>query len=223
MVRKTALTILWLSCAACSVQSGLPLGSASYEAIPAEPADATPRPYLIGPKDVLNITVFREPQLSAERIEVDSGGQIMVPLIGKVQAGGKTAESLSGEIQTAMLQYLKNPRVWVSVTSNSETIAVEGAVNQPGVFPISGKSSLIEALALARSPTTVAAQDQVLVFRKIDGKNAVGRFDIRRIRMGLDPDPMILPGDRVVVGYDGFKEAYINFFAKIPLFTFRVM
>ena len=208
--------------AGCSVRSELPLGR-PYAAVPAEPADPVPGEYLIGPLDTLNIMVFREPQLSVPTAQVDAGGEIVLPLIGMVKASGKSAGDLSNQLQTSLRRYLLNPRVAVAVNSISQTIAVEGAVNQPGIYPIAGKSSLIEALALARSPTHVAANDQVVVFRRINGQRVGARFDIRRIRMGLDPDPAILPGDRVVVGFHGLKEAWREYLAA-PIFNvFRVI
>lgn len=221
-MKRIVIAVMCLSCAACSsVRSGIPLGAQNYAVIPAEAAEPVASEYLIGPFDTVSVSVFREPQLSVTNAQVDTGGAIMLPLVGKVQATGMSAASLSYDVETKMQRFLKKPKVSVSITSNSQTIAVEGGVNQPGIFPIPGKSSLIEALALAKGPTVVAAQDEVIVFRKLNGQRAAARFDMRRIRMGLDPDPDIRPGDRIVVGIDGMKEGYVNFFSKIPFLSFR--
>lgn len=220
---KTAFLVICLSlaCGACSVRSDLPLGPQAYAVIPAD--EAAPTKYLIGPLDTVNVTVFREPQLSLSDAHVDAGGEIVLPLVGVVKASGKTAGELSAQIQAEMKRYLTDPHVSVTVESVSQTIAVEGGVNQPGVFAIPGKSSLIEALALARSPTQLAANDQVIVFRKINGQRAGARFDIRRVRMGLDPDPVIYPGDRIVVGFDALKQSW-EFYFKAPIFNlFRIL
>lgn len=222
MLKRTALVVVCLSCAACSsVRSGLPLGQASYALIPAETANTAPGEYLIGPMDAVSVSVFREPQLSVADVQVDSGGAIVLPLIGKIQAAGVSTAELSDNVRLELARYVKRPQVFTSVTSNSQTIAVEGSVNQPGIFPIRGTSSLIEALAMAKSTTNVAAQDEVIVFRQINGQRVAARFDMRRIRMGLDPDPQIQPGDRIVVGTDGMKEGYLDFFSKIPFLSFR--
>lgn len=223
MLNKTAFLVIGisLSVSACSVRSDLPLGPQAYSVISAE--EVAPGKYLIGPLDTVNVTIFREPQLSVSDAHVDAGGEIVLPLLGVVKASGKTAGELSEQIQTDMKRYLNDPRVSVTVESISQTIAVEGGVNQPGVYTIPGKSSLIEALALARSPTQLAANDQVIVFRKINGQRAGARFDIRRVRMGLDPDPVIYPGDRIVVGFDALKETWEYYF-KAPIFNlFRVL
>lgn len=222
MFKGIALAVFCLTCAACSTRSGLPLGPQAYSVIPVEQAAASPGVYLIGPLDTVSVNVFREPQLSVTNLQVDTGGDLMLPLVGKVHATGESAAGLSDRIQTQLRRYLKHPSVSVSVTSNSQTIAIEGGVTQPGIYPIPGRSSLIEALALARGPTVVAAQDEVLVFRKLNGKRAVARFDMRLIRMGRFPDPEILPGDRIVVGYNGLKEAYVNFISRMPFFSYRV-
>lgn len=224
MLNKAGFLVICMSiaCSACSVRSGLPLGPQAYAVIPAD--EAAPAKYLIGPLDTISVTVFREPQLSLTDARVDAGGEIVLPLVGIVQASGKTAGELSEQIQISMKRYLNDPHVSVTVASVSQTIAVEGGVNQPGVYAIpTGKSSLIEALALARSPTQLAANDQVIVFRKINGQRAGARFDIRRVRMGLDPDPVIYPGDRIVVGFDALKESW-EFYFKAPIFNlFRVL
>jgi polysaccharide export outer membrane protein len=221
VLKNVAVCVICLSCAACGVSSNLPLGSASYAMIPATTSDQDLSAYLIGPLDTLNIAVFREPQLSAPSLQVDAGGDIVIPLLGRVRAAGKSAADLSQEIEAGLRRYLINPSVAVNVNSVRQTIAVEGGVNQPGIYQIPGKTTLLEAIALARSPSEVAAQDQVLVFRKIDGRMAAARFDIRRIRMGLDPDPVILAGDRVVVGFDGLKEAWRDYFSKGIFNAFR--
>lgn len=224
MVRRSASVILiCLLGAGCSVRSGLPLGPQSYAVIPYETEQIPQSVYRIGPLDSIGVSVFREPQLSLNSIQVDAGGEVVLPLIGKVEAAGKSPSELSEELQVAYGQYLKHPQVSVTVASVSQTVAVEGAVREPGVYPIYGQSSLIEALALAKSPNEVAANDQVLVFRKIGGQRMAARFDIRRIRMGLDPDPVILPGDRIVVGFEALKEVWRDYFSR-PIFNiFRVL
>ena len=96
-------------------------------------------------------------------------------------------------------------------------------MNQPGVFPVRGRLTLIEALALARSPSDVADSDRIFVFRRIDGRRAGARFDVRRIRAGLDPDPVILPGDQVVVGFDELARTWREYLSR-PIFNvFRVL
>src|SRR3546814_7357236 len=77
---------------------------------------------------------------------------------------------------------------------------VEGKVNQLGVYAINGRSTLLQALAQAQSPTDVANLSQVVIFRNIDGRRAGAVFDVKAIREGRTPDPEILGGDVIVVG-----------------------
>ena len=216
--RRLILLALCSATAACGVRSELPLGAPAYALIPAEVAAPAPDRYLLGPMDVVSILVFREPELSVESSQIDPAGNIVLPLIGAVRAEGRSPAELSQFVESALTRYVHNPQVSISITQIGQTIAVEGGVNQPGVYPIPGRSSLIEALALARSTSQIAANDQVIVFREIDGRRAGARFDIRRIRAGLDPDPVILPGDRIVVGFSALKEAWREYFTA-PIFN----
>ena len=75
-------------------------------------------------------------------------------------------------------------------------------------------------MALAKSTTKVAKLDEVVVFRVIDGQRAGAQFDLREIRAGNAPDPVILPGDTIVVGFDSLKGAFREFLASGPLLYF---
>ncbi|MFN2100030.1 polysaccharide biosynthesis/export family protein [Altererythrobacter sp. MF3-039] len=191
------------------MKSGLPTGAQSYAVIPA--TAAPPSQYMIGTGDLVSVDIYREPELSVEARPVDPSGQLVVPLIGAIDAAGMSGPQLSETITRKLAEYLVDPKVAVSVSSATQTVAVEGSVNQPGIYQIPGKSSLIESIALARSPTRIADLDEVLVFREIDGQRAAARFDLARIRAGLDPDPVILPGDRIVVGFSAVKEAWLEY------------
>jgi polysaccharide biosynthesis/export protein len=212
-----------LSCSACAVQSPLPTGHTAYQIIPAVAAPLEGQEYLIGPLDTVSVTVFREPELSVAEAQVDSAGKLPLPLLGTVFAGGKTAEALASELEQDLRAYLHNPRVTVAVNSITQKVVVEGTVNQPGVYDIRGNSSLLEALAMARSPTEVADLDQIFVFRQIDGQTHGARFNLRRIRTGIDPDPVIVAGDRIVVGQDAVAAAWRDY-VSAPIFNvFRVL
>lgn len=196
----------------------LPSGAAAYRAIPAETA-AGPIDYHIGALDELSIAVFREPELSLDKLKVDAGGNLLFPLIGAVHAAGKTSQELSQEIARRLdARFVRNPQVTVTVTASvSQRVVVEGSVNAPGVYEIGGAATLLEALARAQSPTTVAKLDEVIVFRTTAGQRTGAVFDLRRIRAGLDPDPRILGGDTVVVGFSQLRGAFRDFLSVAPL------
>ena len=166
-----------------------------------------PGAYLIGPADELKVDVLYEPELTLEPTRVDTNGDIVVPLLGRVHAAGKTAAQLSMEIQDRLgARYLRNPKVVVGITDYArQNVTVEGDVAIPGVYRVQGSSSLLQALALARGPKRTAKLDEVIVFRTVSGKRMAARFDLRRIRYGYEPDPLILGGDRVVVGFSDIK------------------
>jgi polysaccharide export outer membrane protein len=90
---------------------------------------------------------------------------------------------------------------------------------QPGVYEITGSSSLQESIARAEGLTRVAVVDQIVVLRTIDGKPMGAVFDLKAIREGKAPDPEILGGDRIVVGFSGLKGAYRDLLSAAPLFN----
>ena len=175
--------------------------------------------YVIGPRDELSVFVFREPDLSLAAVRVDSSGRFEMPLIGRVQASGKTPDQLSGEIEQRYLgRYLLNPNVTVNVSAvNSKRVTVEGAVNKAGVFALDGNIDLITAVALAGGLTEEAKVSEMAIFRKINGENQVAVFDFARVRSGETANPEILPGDIVVVGFSGLKQAFQEFLRTAPL------
>ncbi len=220
--RGAAVLIAVLGCSACATPSPLPTGQAAYQIIPAEPAPL-PQDYVIGPLDVVDVRVFKEPDLSVEKVQVDAAGRMSLPLLGSVQAAGKSPAMLTAELAQSWRRYLKDPRVNVTLTSITRKIIVEGQVRQAGVYDIRGSATLVEALAMARSTTDLADLDQVFVFRTIDGQVRGARFNMRRIRVGADPDPQILAGDKVVVGMNYLKDAWREVF-NAPIYNiFRVI
>lgn len=136
---------------------------------PAKPDDptktgSTPVAYTIGAQDVLNIQVFDEPDLSTKyRVEAD--GMITFPLIGRIMASGLTLREFQDRL-TAQLAagYIKKPQVRVDIDQyKSQSVYVIGEVRTPGKITMSGSMSLIEALALAGSPTTTASNELIVV------------------------------------------------------------
>lgn len=204
--------------AACSVNSPLPAGPAAYAVIPYEMAALYPESYQLHSGDIIGVSVLLEPELSVESSQIDPAGNIVLPLVGTVRAEGKSPEEFSRIIENVLTRYIKNPKVAVTVTPVQRTVAVEGAVNRPGVYPIVGSSTLIEALALGGSTSQYANNDQIFVLRDVNGRQAGARFDIARIRAGIDPDPVILPGDRVVVSASVLKEA-VRDYLSAPIFN----
>jgi len=156
--------------------------------------------YRIAPLDVIEISVFGVPDLS-RTVQVNSSGTINLPLIREVQAGGRTLVELERDIATKLDQkYLQQPQVSVYVKEfNSQRITVDGAVNSPGIFPITGKTSLLQMIALAGGLNRVADPAGILVFRTAESKRMAARFDLRQVRSGKQSDPILQAGDIVMV------------------------
>ena len=204
-----------------SPSEGLPAGEDAYRIIPAESSTGDLAEYRIGVLDVLSIRVFQEPELTFEQIAVTSAGTINFPFIGEMNVAGKTPLVLSREIEAGLgSRYIRDPQVVVGVvTSAAQRVTVDGEVVQPGVYEIAGSSSLIESIARARGLKFTGVDDEVIVFRMIDGERHGAVFDLRAIREGRAPDPQILGGDRIVVGYSTLRGAWEDFKEAAPIFN----
>ncbi len=215
-----ALVGLTLSGCGRSLQSaGLPTGAAAYAIAPPADAAAAPQAYRIGPGDSISVSVFQEPDLSNDKLQVDDVGRIQLPLAGDILAAGLTAPELSAVIAERLgRDFIRHPQVVVSVVSTREqTVAVEGEVKMPGVYKVSPSDTLLSAVARAQSPTNVARLDEVIVFRTVNGRRMGARFDLGQIRSGQAADPQILGGDVIVVGFSSLKGVYRDILQAAPL------
>lgn len=218
LFRAVICCLVAAALAACSSTS-LPRGEEAYAAFPPPSADSQPNEYKIGPLDVLKITVFQEPDLSLEEVPVDASGNVLLPLIGRVEAAGKTGTELSSDIaQRLGERYLIDPQVSIIVSeSASQNITVEGAVNKPGIFEIQGQANLLQAMALAEGPTQTARLGEVIVFRRKEDGLYAAQFNLSDIRTGKAENPAILAGDIVVVGNSFAKALFRDFLQLSPL------
>lgn len=188
---------------------GIPVGAAATALMPAPLPESAPREYRLGALDTLSVNVFQEPDLSVANVVVDAGGNVSLPLVGTLRAAGLTPAELSRAITTRLDPYLIKPQVVVAVTQAiAPKVTVDGSVEQPGVYAMQGRTTLIDAIAMARGTSRVAALDQVIVFRQINGRLAAAKFDLKSIRAGREPNPEILGNDTVVVGFNNLKGLY---------------
>ncbi|MEO6225649.1 MAG: polysaccharide biosynthesis/export family protein [Sphingomicrobium sp.] len=193
-------------------------GAAAYSVTGTSVSAVPPVEYRIAPGDALNVTVLYEPDLSLTSAKVDSNGDLQIALIGNVHAGGRSARAVAAEIRDRLgTRYLRDPNVSVNVTTFSrQNVTVEGQVIHPGVYDIPSSATLLQTLALAQGPTRAAALNQIIVFRTVNGQRVGAVFDAQRIRYGYNPDPLILAGDVVVVGYSEVKGAFRDFLTSAP-------
>lgn len=219
-LRTVACAIGAALLAACqpALKPVVPAGDAAYDAI-AVPVSAPDASYRLSAGDVIAVRVYDEPELTIEELTVDNAGTISLPLIGDVRAAGQSPSELARAIEAAYAaDYVRDPRVSVQVRKGKvASIAVEGEVEQPGVYPYEPRQTLLTALALARSTTDTASLDEAIVFRTIDGQRMAGRFDIQAIRGGRSPDVPLLAGDTIVVGYDSVRGGFLDAVRAIPV------
>ncbi len=220
---RRAFFLIPFACATASCQpelhSGLATGPIAYNQIAVSSTDSVNALILFQPGDTIGVNVFGEPDLNTPAIVIDPAGKISLPLIGEEQAAGLSTSQLANKLQAAYdREYLRDARVnVVLVKSAPRVVSVEGQVKTPGVFEVQQGYTLLTALALAGSPLETAKLNEVLVFRTKDGQRVGGRFDITEIRAGRSPDPAVLPGDVIVVGYSQVRGVYLDFLRTAPL------
>jgi len=173
--------------------------------------------YKIGPQDVLEISVYKVPDLSRS-VQVADVGSVNLPLVGEVQAAGRTARELELDLAKKLgAKYLQSPQVTVYVKEfNSRRVTIDGAVKKPGVYPIRGRTTLVQFIAMSEGLTEIASSD-IAVFRSVNGKRSAARFDLEEIRSGRAEDPVIEEGDIIVVSESATKTAFQNFLKAFPM------
>jgi polysaccharide export outer membrane protein len=193
----------------------LPLGAqeansskpAAQSAVPATASDvakksATADPnYVIGAQDVLDISVWKEPDVSRV-VPVRPDGKISLPLLNDVQAAGLTPPQLATQITDSLKKYVTNPQVTVIVTTiNSQRVYILGEVTRPGAFPILPGMSVLQALSSAGGFTQYARVKNIFVRRFENGKEVKYPFNYKEVINGKKPEQDILlkAGDTIVV------------------------
>jgi len=161
------------------------------------------RDYIIGPEDVLDITVWRNQDLS-KVVQVRPDGRISLPLIGDITAVGKTPTQLTADISAKLKDYKEAPTVAIVVREvNSYAIFVLGEVGKPGKYPLKSKTTLLQGLTIAGGFTGTAARNKLVVFRFNDTSNGSVKmkasYDDIVLRDGSRQNLELKPGDTIVV------------------------
>lgn len=222
------------ACALASCASQPPIQSApgltvieGQSALPAPNRNdlvATDRIALVGPLDTIAVNIFGVPELSRE-MQVDAGGRIAMPLIGTIDAGGKTAAELARDIEQQLAgRYVRNPDVTVNIVSSvSQVVTVDGQVVEPGLYPVTNQMTLLRAIASARGLTEFAKQEDVVILRTVDGQRTAGLYNITAIRRGLYDDPSLYANDLVVVGDSPQRRLFRDLVGVAPLLAAPVI
>lgn len=217
VVLMSAMLALFLATARAA-DPGTP-AMISPSALTTATAPSVSADYLIGPDDQLDVTVFQIADLSRS-VQVDSSGKILLPLVGQLNASGKTPDQLSGDIATQLkAKYVKNPMVTVTVRdSASQKVTVDGAVVTPGIYPLSGTTTLMQAIALAKGiDQKTSNEHKVALYRLVNGARYGTTYDLAAIRSGKAADPTVYGRDIIVVPTSGAKTFWHEFLGIAPL------
>lgn len=184
-------------------------------------ADITARgtAYFVGPQDKLMVEVYGIPEMSPREVQVDSQGQIALPIVGRLDVYGKTPAEI-GELLAAQLQinYVRDPQVTVNLKeSRGQVVTVEGQVTKPGLYPVVNHMSLLRTIALSGGLSDLAKLDDVVVFRVVRGQRYAALYNLKLIRKGAYPDPAIYADDVIVVGDSSSRRLFKDILQFAPL------
>ena len=163
--------------------------------------------YILGPSDLLQIDVFQVDELSGTE-RINAAGYIKMPLIGLVKVAGLSREQSEDLITELYAEgYLQDPQVNIDIMEYvSHQITVLGHVTNPGVYPLKGKTTLLQALAMAGDAGALADEEEVVVFRSDEFGVVVGYVvNLEDVLAGTAIDPEIIGNDKVVVPVSGSK------------------
>lgn len=159
--------------------------------------------YIIGPEDILEITVWKNADLS-KQVQVRPDGRISLPLLGDISAVAKTPVQLTEEISTGLRAFMESPTISIMVKEvNSYQIYVLGEVNKPGKYPLKSKTTLLQGITVAGGFTAMAARNKIVIFRfSKDGEGLTklkASYDDIVVRDGSSQNMELKPGDQIVV------------------------
>jgi polysaccharide export outer membrane protein len=187
------------------VSAGSPLAQTPPESKPApvssQVPEIDPSSYRVGPEDLLEISVWREDALKKEVLVRPDGG-VSYPLIGEVQAAGKTVLEIREEFSKRLERFIPDPAVSVAILKvGSQRIYVIGKVNKPGEYPIGRYVDVLQALSMAGGLTPFADSNDIRVMRREGDRQTVLPFEYGRVVRGqkLEQNIQLRGGDVVVV------------------------
>jgi polysaccharide export outer membrane protein len=165
----------------------------------------------ISQNDLLKVDVFQVDDLD-RTVRVDSTGMISLPLVGQIRAAGSTGPELERTLEKRYgAKYLQSPEITVFVEeSYGQRVTMDGEFNKPGIYPISGNSTLLQVVAQAGGLTRLADEGKIYVYRQQGGGQHVANYSIAGIRSGKMANPQLHGGDVVVSFTSGSKVAMEN-------------
>jgi polysaccharide biosynthesis/export protein len=197
--------------AAIGVSASIGLSAQLTAPVPAAPplltpiastsASFVPPDYVIGPEDVLQVTFWREKDMSSEVI-VRPDGKISLPLVNDVYAEGLTPEQLRARITEEARRYVDDPTASVMVkVINSRKVFITGDVEKPGTYPLAGRSTVLQLIAVAGGLKEFTSGEEIRIVRRVSGRETAIPFNYKRVAEGkhLETNIELKPGDTIVV------------------------
>jgi polysaccharide export outer membrane protein len=157
--------------------------------------------YIIGPMDVLEIQVWKEPDFSRQ-VLVRPDGKITLPLVGDIHAAGMNTLDLKALLTEKLKGFIENPEVTVIlVQSQSRKFYIIGNVSQPGTYPLSPDMTVLQALSAAGGLTQWADKDSIRIIRRSSEKEEIIPFDYDKVISGkkLEQNVLLRPNDTIIV------------------------
>lgn len=192
-----AITLLMIASQA-RAQDKAATSDASSTASKAATADPN---YVIGGQDVLDISVWKEAELT-RTVPVRPDGKISLPLLNDVQAAGLTPIQLAAQITESLKKFVTNPQVTVIITQiNSQRIYILGEVNRAGAYPLLPDMTVLQGLSSAGGFTQFANLKKIYMFRTENGKQVKFPFNYKDVISGKasDENVVLKAGDTIVV------------------------
>lgn len=154
--------------------------------------------FLITPGTTLEITVYKEKELS-KKYQVDSGGFVDIPLVGKVEVGSMSIPQATEKIEEELRRFIKDPQVNI-YTEGYGNVYVLGEVVKPGPTLLSGKMAVLDVVGMAGGLKPTASANRIKVVRKEAGGSRVIKVKLKKVMRGhLDKDVLLNPGDVIIV------------------------
>jgi polysaccharide biosynthesis/export protein len=190
--------IIFLSTPGCASQLS---STAEAQSAPGEVASVDQDKYLLGPEDIVEVSVWKEPDMTRQLV-VQPDGKIFYPLVGEIRAAGKTVKQLQEEISKKLEKFVTDASVTVILLRTQHyKVYVTGKVNKPGEYPVGKPTSVLQAIAMAGGLTPFASPKNIKVVRKSSGQDEIFNFDYKDVSRGmmLYQNIILQPGDVVVV------------------------
>jgi len=157
--------------------------------------------YIIGPMDVLEIQVWKEPDFSRQ-VLVRPDGKITLPLVGDILASGMNTMGLKALLSEKLENFVSKPEVTVIVLdSRSKNFYIIGKINRPGTYPLNPDMTVLQAISVAGGLAEWADKDSIRIIRRSGGKDEILPFDYEKVISGksLEQNILLNPNDTIII------------------------